>query len=95
MIYSSNICLPEKYVILFNMKKKSGGHPLQLFSILSVKSPQNTFKTVFQLLIELQYVSIYQKMQNFIEKKYDINDFFPKMSIIKVTYKKLINYLHF
>ena len=77
------------------MKKKSGGHPLQLFSILPVKSPQNTFKTVFQLLIELQYVSIYQKMQNFMEKKYDINDFFPKMSIFKDTYKKLLNYLHF
>ena len=77
------------------MKKNRGGHLLQLFALLSVKSPKNTFTNVFQLLIELQYVSIYQKMQNFMEKKYDINDFFPKMSIFKDTYKKLLNYLHF
>ena len=86
---------PWEICYTFQHEKKSGGHPLQLFAILSVKSPKNTFKNVFQLLIELQYVSIYQKMQNFIEKKYDINDFFPKMSIFKVTYKKLLNYLHF
>ena len=62
-------------------KKNIGGRPLQLFALLSVKSLKNTFKNVFWLLIELQYVYIYQKMQNFMEKKYGINDFFPKMSI--------------
>ena len=86
---------PWEICYTFQHEKKLGGHPLQLFALLSVKSPKNTFKNVFQLLIELQYVSIYQKMQNFMGKKYDINDFFPKISIFKVTYKKLLNYLHF